>query len=226
MISPISDRYHDAYAGAMKRWRDVLPSDAILDVRYEDVAANPKSEAHRILEHCGLSWNDACLKFYETSRPIRTASVVQVRQPIYRSSVGRWRPAEALLRPLVEALGGAGEGADRRLTPLSGAWKASQVNVTGSTPWFVPAPARSAHVNPLKEYVARVVCLGFCVMIAELARAPGARKRVRCYKWGNASCHYCAVGFTARVGQAHQPSKERGTTLVRISVLPSSGTPL
>ena len=61
-------------------------------------------QARRIVAHCGLAWDPACLDFHRTSRPVRTASMVQVRQPIYRSSIGRWRPDAALLRPLLDAL--------------------------------------------------------------------------------------------------------------------------
>ena len=56
--------------------------------------------------HCGLDWHPACLSFHTTSRPVRTASVVQVRQPLYRSSVGRWRPGDDVLQPLLRELAG------------------------------------------------------------------------------------------------------------------------
>jgi hypothetical protein len=59
----------------------------------------------RILDYCGLAWNDACLSFWEADRPVRTASQAQVRQPLYTSSVGRWRPDAETLRPLLEGLG-------------------------------------------------------------------------------------------------------------------------
>jgi len=78
----------------------------MLEVQYEEVTADPEGQARRIIAHCGLEWDDACLSFHETERPVRTASSVQVRQPIYRSSVGRWRPYEHLLGPLLEALRG------------------------------------------------------------------------------------------------------------------------
>jgi len=76
----------------------------MLDVRYEDMVTGTEAEVGRILAYCGLEWDTACLRFYETVRPIRTASGVQVRQPIYRTSVGRWRPEPGLLRPLLEGL--------------------------------------------------------------------------------------------------------------------------
>jgi tetratricopeptide (TPR) repeat protein len=98
-------RFYRAYEGLMEHWRKVLPEGAMLDVRYEDVIADVEIQARRIIDYCGLEWDDACLAFYETARPVRTASVAQVRQPIYKSSVERWRPYERHLGPLLEALG-------------------------------------------------------------------------------------------------------------------------
>ena len=66
-----------------------------------------ETQARRMVAHCGLQWDSACLQFYKTSRPVQTASMVQVRQPIYHTSVGRWRPDAALLRPLMEGLAGS-----------------------------------------------------------------------------------------------------------------------
>jgi hypothetical protein len=74
-------------------------------VRYENVVDDLESEARRIMDHCGLAWDEACLRFYETQRPVLTSSFAQVRQPIYRHSIGRWRPYSRMLQPLVEALG-------------------------------------------------------------------------------------------------------------------------
>jgi hypothetical protein len=97
-------RYYRAYERLMEHWRSVLPNDVMLEVRYEDVVVDLDRQARRIVAHCGLEWEDACLSYYETRRPVRTASVAQVRQPIYSSSVGRWQPYRHLLRPLLEAL--------------------------------------------------------------------------------------------------------------------------
>jgi tetratricopeptide (TPR) repeat protein len=99
-------RYHRAYDALMAHWRRVLPSDAIFDVDYEELVSDFEPQARRIVAHCGLDWDPACLSFYQIERPVRTASVVQVRQPIYQSSVGRWRPAPELLRPLLDGLAG------------------------------------------------------------------------------------------------------------------------
>jgi tetratricopeptide (TPR) repeat protein len=99
-------RRYRAYSGLMAHWRRVLPVASILDVHYEDVVADIETQARRIVAYCGLQWDPACLKFYENSRPVQTASVVQVRQPIYNTSVGRWRPDETVLHPLLDALQG------------------------------------------------------------------------------------------------------------------------
>jgi hypothetical protein len=63
-----------------------------------------EAQARAIVDHCGLPWEDACLGFYQTRREVKTASSVQVRMPVYRTSVGRWRPYENFLQPLIEAL--------------------------------------------------------------------------------------------------------------------------
>jgi LPS sulfotransferase NodH len=98
-------RYYAAYARLMDHWRAVLPAGRILEVQYEQVVEDVETMARRIIAHCGLEWDDACLRFYETQRPVRTSSVTQVRGPIYRNSIGRWRPDAEVLHPLLEALG-------------------------------------------------------------------------------------------------------------------------
>jgi tetratricopeptide (TPR) repeat protein len=97
-------RYYRGYEGLMAHWRDVLPPNAILEVRYEDVIDDLETQARRIIAFCGLAWDDACLRFYETQRPVRTASAAQVRRPIYRSSVNRSQLYGDLLRPLTDVL--------------------------------------------------------------------------------------------------------------------------
>ncbi len=98
-------RYYKRYERLMAHWRRVLPAQSILDVRYEDVVADLEGQARRIVAYCGLPWDERCLSFHETDRPVRTASATQVRQPIYKSAVGRWRAYEAQLGPLLRALG-------------------------------------------------------------------------------------------------------------------------
>ncbi len=97
-------RYYRAYERLMAHWHNVLPDGVMIDVRYEDVVDDLEGQARRIVAHCGLEWDDACLAFHRTERPVRTASVAQVRQPIYASSVGRAQPLLTMLRPLIGAL--------------------------------------------------------------------------------------------------------------------------
>jgi hypothetical protein len=76
----------------------------MLDLHYEDLVSDPEGQARRIVAHCGLDWDSRCLDFHRTRRTVRTASTIQVRQPIYRSAVGRWRVLEPFLGPLLAEL--------------------------------------------------------------------------------------------------------------------------
>lgn len=97
-------RYYRAYAALMNHWRSVLPSGVMLDVAYEDVVNDLETQARRVIDFCGLPWDDRCLDFHRTQRPVKTASAVQVRQPLFRGSVQRWRRYEAGLAPLLAEL--------------------------------------------------------------------------------------------------------------------------
>lgn len=97
-------RYCRTYQMLMQHWSMVLPEGVMLEVQYEDVVDNLEEQARRIVAHCGLEWDDACLEFHKTERSVRTASASQVRQPIYTNSVGRWRSLEAQLEPLLRGL--------------------------------------------------------------------------------------------------------------------------
>jgi len=98
-------RYYRGYARLMDHWRAVLPAGAMLEVQYEDLVADNETQARRLIEYCGLEWDDACLEFFANERSIRTASVIQVRQPIYKTSLDRWKRYERHLGPLLAALG-------------------------------------------------------------------------------------------------------------------------
>jgi tetratricopeptide (TPR) repeat protein len=98
-------RYYRHYSELMTHWYDVLPPGRIMTVHYEDLVADLEGVARRIVSHCGLPWDSNCLDFHRNKRPIRTASAVQVRKPIYRNAVGRWRKYEAILGPLFAELG-------------------------------------------------------------------------------------------------------------------------
>jgi hypothetical protein len=97
-------RYYRSYRELMTHWRSVLPPGSILDVAYEDVVDNLEGEARRLIDYCGLPWDDRCLSFHRTSRVVKTASAVQVRKPLFRSSLQRWRRHEAGLAPLLHEL--------------------------------------------------------------------------------------------------------------------------
>lgn len=98
-------RYYQAYHALMRHWDEVLPAGRVLRVRYEDVVADIEGQARRLLAHCGLPWDARVLAFHQNTRVVSTASASQVRQPIYATSVARWRRYEAHLGPLLEALG-------------------------------------------------------------------------------------------------------------------------
>ena len=87
------------YSRFMVHWRTVLPSPP-LEVDYEELVEDTEGVARRIVEWCGLEWEPGCLRFYETRRPVRTASAAQVRRPIYKGSAGRWRNYEQSLSAL------------------------------------------------------------------------------------------------------------------------------
>jgi hypothetical protein len=77
----------------------------ILDMQYETTVAEPEQSARKLVEFCGLDWDDRCLRFYETGRVVSTPSYDQVRQPIYKKSVARWKRYEKYLEPLKQSLG-------------------------------------------------------------------------------------------------------------------------
>lgn len=97
-------RYYRAHDALMAHWREVLPPENFLTIDYEDVVEDIEGMAQRLIAFCGLDWSDDCLRFHELTRPVRTASLLQVRKPLYRSSVGRWQPFREELKPLFEAL--------------------------------------------------------------------------------------------------------------------------
>ena len=97
-------RYYRAYDRLMAHWRSVLPASIFIEVDYEALVADPEAQTRRLLAHCGLAWDPACLDFHRTRRAVRTASAAQVRRPIYRNSIGRWRLYGDLLAPLLTEL--------------------------------------------------------------------------------------------------------------------------
>jgi hypothetical protein len=97
--------YCRLYSELMDHWRATLPPGRILDVPYEQLVADQAGWTRRILDHCGLEWDEACLDFHRARRIVRSASAAQVRQPMFDTSIGRSRPYEAQLQPFLRALG-------------------------------------------------------------------------------------------------------------------------
>ena len=87
----------------MRHWSSVLP-DTVYTIEYETLVDDFEPEVRRLLEHCALDHEEACLRFHESRTASTTASTVQVRQPVYRSSVGKWRHYRTQLAPLIVAL--------------------------------------------------------------------------------------------------------------------------
>jgi tetratricopeptide (TPR) repeat protein len=92
------------YQRLMAHWRQVLPPDRLIDVDYEVLVADPEPQARRLIAACGLEWNEACLAPHRNARTIKTASLWQARQPVYKTSVERWRRYEPWLGELRELL--------------------------------------------------------------------------------------------------------------------------
>ncbi len=98
-------RYYKAYEALMAHWRQVLPDGAMLEVQYEELVDDLPRAARHMVEYCGLEWDERCAEFHKNPRAVITASLYQVRQPVYRKAVGRAEAYKAHLAPLREALG-------------------------------------------------------------------------------------------------------------------------
>ena len=101
-VQHIADRFRD-YRRLMAHWQAVLPI-RMHDVAYEQLVDDFEPEARRLMSACGLDWEPACLTFHEANRPVRTASGGQVRQPLYRKALARWKHYEASLGSLFARL--------------------------------------------------------------------------------------------------------------------------
>jgi hypothetical protein len=95
--------HYKQYKRIMRHWHEVLPG-RIMDISYEDTIADPEFWSRKLIDHIGLDWDDACLAPHKLERSVKTASHWQVRQPIYKTSVQRWKNYEQFLGPLIEAL--------------------------------------------------------------------------------------------------------------------------
>jgi hypothetical protein len=97
--------YYKAFAELMDHWQRLFP-ESIREIRYEESVEDLEKQARGIIAFLGLEWSDSCLNFQQTERAVMTASKWQVRQPVYKTSVQRWRRYEKHLKPLIEGLGG------------------------------------------------------------------------------------------------------------------------
>ncbi|NOX69106.1 MAG: tetratricopeptide repeat protein [Gammaproteobacteria bacterium] len=95
--------YYRNYDAVMKHWHEVLPGK-VLDVHYEETVSDLESQVRRILDHCGLPFEESCVRFHETKRAVKTASSEQVRQPIYSGALGKWRKYQGHLDMWIEDL--------------------------------------------------------------------------------------------------------------------------
>ena len=112
-------RFHARYQALMAHWRRLLPKEVMLTAVYEDVVADIEGQARRLIDFVGLPWDPACLAFHESSRPVKTASVTQVRKPVYATSVERRRRYGADVQALIDALCASG-ATDRDGAALDG----------------------------------------------------------------------------------------------------------
>jgi len=102
-------RYYVGYRRLMQHWNAVIPG-GMHHVSYEDLVANQRSETRKLLEYCGLEWEERCVAFHENPAPSTTASATQVRRPVYDSSLSRWRHYEEQLADLKDEITSAGYG--------------------------------------------------------------------------------------------------------------------
>jgi tetratricopeptide (TPR) repeat protein len=101
-------RYYIEFDALVRHWRETLPPASYREVRYEEIVEHTERETRALVEFCGLEWHHACLAFHENAAPVATASSAQVRRPIYRTSVERWRKYEKEVAPLRRFLEEAG----------------------------------------------------------------------------------------------------------------------
>src|SRR6185295_16721320 len=95
--------YYQQYERLMAHWRDAIPL-RLYEVVYEELVENQEAISRDLIRFLGLEWDDRYLEFHKTERPVQTASKLQVRQPIYKTSMKRWKRYEAHLQPLIQAL--------------------------------------------------------------------------------------------------------------------------
>jgi hypothetical protein len=95
--------YYRQYQNIVDHWEQVLPIN-IFNIKYENLVNQTEETVHNLIEFCGLKWEESCLHFYQNKRKVQTASVWQVRQPIYQRSVGRWLNYKPYIKTLIDGL--------------------------------------------------------------------------------------------------------------------------
>jgi Tfp pilus assembly protein PilF len=103
-------RYVAGFERLADHWTATLPPDRWTELRYEALVADQEGETRRVLAHCGLGWDPACLAFHENAAPVATPSALQVREPIHAGSIGRWRKSGPGLEPMLKVFAAAGIG--------------------------------------------------------------------------------------------------------------------
>ncbi|MGB7346425.1 MAG: sulfotransferase [Pirellulaceae bacterium] len=101
-LEQLVDYYHN-YRRLMQHWQNVLPIK-IHTIQYESLTGDPEKHSRELIDHCGLSWDQRCVDFHKNDRAVHTPSKWQVRQPMYRSSVQKWRRYEKHLKPITERI--------------------------------------------------------------------------------------------------------------------------
>ena len=96
-------KYYNFYLDHMQYWRDILPG-RMYEIEYEKLIESQEKETRNLLLHCALSWDDSCLNYYQSERKVHTSSMAQVRQPIYKSSIHKWKYFEKELKALAEII--------------------------------------------------------------------------------------------------------------------------
>jgi len=95
--------YYKQFLRIMDFWRNKIPK-GFMEINYEDLINNPETQAQKLINYCNLDWENKCLEFYKSDRQVKTLSILQVRQPIYKSSVKAWQRYEQDLQPLFKAI--------------------------------------------------------------------------------------------------------------------------
>ena len=177
-------RYYLKYRELMEHWHKVLPEGTITDVTYETVVDDIDNEARRLVDFCGLPWNDACLAPHESKRPVKTASSSQIRRPVYQVAVKRSDKYKQHLKPLVAALNGpipyaeTAAGKPQAKAPAKGgsAKTGSAAKKPAAKKTAAKAPATESKAQPAKKPAAKKPAAKKAPAKAAAPKATSAKK--------------------------------------------------